>query len=421
MQTLKSIFICLIVIFISNIELRAQCNTNTNICSAGNSGPFTFADPGQPVSTCLDFWGNGYAYILLYITEAGPLELLIEGDASNGFLDVAIFNIPSGSNPCDAILDNTNQISCNYASNASGCNQIGTYYSCPSSVSSPYVNVGDELMIIVENWSNASSNFMLQMAPSPAAQSGLGNPTISQVSTNLTTASSPYQMSAADNGGTWTGVGIDSNGLFDPSISGVGVFTVTYTLGIGTCISTDFIDVNVGNPLAIDLGELSLDCKNNKVAMNWSTISEVNCDYFKIESSYDALSFSTIDIVGGNGNSSTMINYSFIDLKNEGQTYYRLIEVDYNGKETVYGPFATKCEEVKELTIYPNPVRDNLKFELEDADDQILNYEIKSITGKLISSNSSEGIIDVTNLSGGCYFLTIKTKSHSYIQKFVRQ
>ena len=122
MKIVKNIFLYTIILCFLNADLKAQCNTNTNICSAEISGPFNFSTPGQPVSSCLDFWGPGYAYISLYITQSGPLEMLINGDASLGFLDVAIFNVPLGSDPCTAIQDNSNQISCNYAIAASGCN-----------------------------------------------------------------------------------------------------------------------------------------------------------------------------------------------------------------------------------------------------------------------------------------------------------
>ncbi len=40
----------------------------------------------------------------------------------------------------------------------------------------------------------------------------------------------PVQFSAVDGGGTWTGNGINSSGLFDPSAAGVGQHQITYTI-----------------------------------------------------------------------------------------------------------------------------------------------------------------------------------------------
>jgi hypothetical protein len=72
------------------------CNDNITICTPGLAGPFGFNTPGAPVSTCLDFFGPNYAYIVLYITQSGPLEMEINGDAGTGFMDVAIFDVPPG-------------------------------------------------------------------------------------------------------------------------------------------------------------------------------------------------------------------------------------------------------------------------------------------------------------------------------------
>ncbi len=51
---------------------------------------------------------------------------------------------------------------------------------------------------------------------------------------------SPFNMSATNAGGTWTGTGITSGttGTFDPSVSGGGTFTITYSIS-GTCGDTD--------------------------------------------------------------------------------------------------------------------------------------------------------------------------------------
>ena len=99
----------------------------------------------------MDFIGPNYAYIVLYITQSGPLEILIDGNATTGFLDVAIFNVPQGVDPCVATLNTANQIGCNYAIAASGCNQFGTFFGCPSFIPAPNVTAGDVLMIVVEN------------------------------------------------------------------------------------------------------------------------------------------------------------------------------------------------------------------------------------------------------------------------------
>ena len=72
-----------------------------------------------------------------------------------------------------------------------------------------------------------------------------------------------------------------------------------------------------------------------KVAIEWSTTSEVNNASFTIERSADAINFIPVKSVAGSGNSDRLINYSAIDENpiNE-STYYRLKQTDFNGKSS---------------------------------------------------------------------------------------
>lgn len=228
------------------VQNGTGCNTNTTICTQGIGGPFGFSTPGPPVSTCLDFFGPSYAYIVLYITQSGPLQMLIDGNAPNGFLDVAVFNVPSGMDPCTASLNDANQISCNYASASSGCNQIGTAFPCASSVPSPNVVAGDVLFIIVENWSGLSTNFTLDLAAPPAAQSGPPDATITPAGPFCNT-DGPVQLVSADLGGTWTGPGVSASGLFNPGAVGPGTYNISYSIGSAPCLDTDASTITVTN------------------------------------------------------------------------------------------------------------------------------------------------------------------------------
>lgn len=220
------------------------CNTDITICTPGVAGPFAFNTPGAPVSSCLDFIGPDYAYIVLYITASGPLELLIDGDAATGFLDVAIFDVPPATDPCIAIDNVGNEIGCNYADFADGCNQFGTAFGCGSSVPSPNVVAGDVLMIVVENWSGASSTFTMDLGNPPAAQTGPPDPTITPVGP-LCSTDPALQLNAVNMGGDWTGPGVSLTGMFNPAAAGVGTHTINYVIGSPPCQSSSSMDIQV--------------------------------------------------------------------------------------------------------------------------------------------------------------------------------
>jgi trimeric autotransporter adhesin len=234
---LSIIFVCLVMTSIQTQSL-AQCNTNTSVCDLSTSPTFNFVTPGPQVSTCLDFWGPNVGYIILYISQGGNLNMLINGNASTGFLDVAVFNIPPGQNPCTAIQSNSNQIGCNYASSSSGCAQFGTSFSCPSSITAPNVSAGQTLMIVVENWSGTSNSFTIQMANNAnSAQVSTPNPTINPAGPFCSTAA-PFQLTASLPGGSWSGPGVSANGMFNPSTAGIGSHTVSYSIGVAPCNAT---------------------------------------------------------------------------------------------------------------------------------------------------------------------------------------
>ena len=263
-------YIIILFLFFSLIG-NTQCNTNNTICQPGVAGPFNLGVGGPAVSTCLDFIGvnpnppgpplapSQFGYIVLYITQSGPLHLLIDGSASTGFMDVAIFNVPPGQTPCNATLTTANQIGCSYAGSSSGCNQFGNSFPCGSSAPAPNVVAGQVLMIVVEDWANGpSTNFTLTLGPSPAAQTGPPITTITPVGPFCNTSPST-QLQSVNMGGVWSGPGTSSTGMFNPSTAGIGTHTITYTLGQAPCASTSTTTITV-NSTTINPTSTSVTC-----------------------------------------------------------------------------------------------------------------------------------------------------------------
>jgi hypothetical protein len=245
------------------------CNTDVILCQ-NSAGPFNFGLSGPPVGSCQDFFANSqFTYILVNITTDGPLNLLIEGDATSGFLDVSVWNIPDGLPPCEAIQNIDNEIGCNYASAFSGCNQFGNFFPCASSVPSPNVYSGQTIMIVVEDWQNGPSNsFNLFLGPPPNAQSGPPDPTILTVGPYCISSNS-IQLTATDAGGTWSGVGTSASGQFDPSIAGLGTHTINYSIGQAPCTAS-----SVGEVVVIESPTASFSILDNTICLGEAVIIE---------------------------------------------------------------------------------------------------------------------------------------------------
>jgi len=85
--------------------------------------------------------------------------------------------------------------------------------------------------------------------------------------------------------------------------------------------------------LPIELTSFTVNHSNGFNLLQWSTATENNNDYFLIEKSSDAINFNVLDKITGAGNSNQKLNYHYKDNSlTEGVVYYRLKNVDYNGK-----------------------------------------------------------------------------------------
>ena len=90
---------------------------------------------------------------------------------------------------------------------------------------------------------------------------------------------------------------------------------------------------NNGTPLPVEFGDVFGEWTSEGNRIFWETVSETDNEYFKVERSDDAIEFEEIASIPGQGNSSVLTHYSFFDpgVKEE-LTYYRIRQIDYDGK-----------------------------------------------------------------------------------------
>lgn len=107
--------------------------------------------------------------------------------------------------------------------------------------------------------------------------------------------------------------------------------------------------------LPIELLSFTGICDGEKNILYWSTATEINNDYFSIERSSDGKVFEEIGKVNGAGNSSAVRNYEFIDaeLQSAATFYYKIKQVDYDGKFEYYSPISINCNAEQGVTVLP--------------------------------------------------------------------
>ena len=104
---------------------------------------------------------------------------------------------------------------------------------------------------------------------------------------------------------------------------------------------------------------------------------------------------------------------SFTDDAPLSTSYYRLRQIDNDGKETYSKVISVSSKGSDKLKVYPNPVSDLLIVETEMKDD----YQILNLLGQQVSSGKAAQRIDVSVLPQGTYFLKVGAEQ----VKFVKQ
>ncbi|MES2588393.1 MAG: gliding motility-associated C-terminal domain-containing protein [Bacteroidota bacterium] len=253
---MKNLFLFVFFFTFINLSFSQGCNSDVSVCTSGEAGPFIFdqntfgppADFADPQECSTGSFGNdaGFGFILLQITESGALNLLIDGNSNSGYVDVIVYNIPNGINPCDAVLDQNNEIACNYATDQVGCTQFGNDFPCFSSIEAPMVTAGQTIMVIAHDYSTENTSFTLELGPS-GAQTGGPDGTIEPITTNVCLDAVPFQLIAENMGGSWTGNGVSNSGMFNPQNAGVGTHTIDYEIGIAPCNASATTTITVAD------------------------------------------------------------------------------------------------------------------------------------------------------------------------------
>lgn len=124
------------------------------------------------------------------------------------------------------------------------------------------------------------------------------------------------------------------------SIPGTGFNTVT----MGDCTYTNG-GVLIA-PLPIELINFSCSSQTDNITISWITATETNNQEFQLLRSIDGIEWVKIATLIGAGTTTQEQSYEFIDyFPPENVYYYKLIQEDYDGKETPSGIISCSYKE----------------------------------------------------------------------------
>ena len=152
--------------------------------------------------------------------------------------------------------------------------------------------------------------------------------------------------------------------------------------------------------------------KNNGIQVTWTTATEVNNDHFVVQRSTDANTWKNVATVTSNKTGS----YSYFDAAPlAGKSYYRIMQVDRDGKSSATAIKFVEIGGKKMLiTVTPNPVTDNLNLQLKNYEGSVV-VTLRSTDGRIALKQTVNVAANGTNISipvkgkvtPGLYFVSV--------------
>jgi hypothetical protein len=186
--------------------------------------------------------------------------------------------------------------------------------------------------------------------------------------------------------------------------------------------------VKISTPLPVTLTQFNAKENNGTVLLDWETSSEINNDYFIVEKSLSPdvqtdnnataqLTWESIGIITGAGNSTVTNNYSFTDESSiDATAYYRLKQVDYDGNFS-YSPvriIKRDTRNVHEVSIRPNPFKEAFTLTCSIKHDAPVSLVIFNTAGQIISTQHQQATkganafdFEASNLRQGVYLIQL--------------
>jgi Secretion system C-terminal sorting domain len=185
---------------------------------------------------------------------------------------------------------------------------------------------------------------------------------------------------------------------------------------------------NAALPVALE--DYTVNLRDEKVQVQWTTSSEINNARFNIERSADGRQFTEIATVPAVGN-TTGKTYQWIDdrpLTN--LSYYRLSQTDLDGRKEYFAVKKVMNRSLSDRTLIvaPNPFTTELTAFINVAQAQQVTISLTDINGRILKTvygkyaqGAAEININTNDLSKGVYLLKIKGEDFMQTQKVIKQ
>lgn len=163
--------------------------------------------------------------------------------------------------------------------------------------------------------------------------------------------------------------------------------------------------------------------QDKTVQLWWEAQTDEEHHYFDVERSSDGVRFTSL------GKSNPLPPYRFIDVNPvAGSNFYRIKQVDKDGKITYSKTIAISLEQEVRVVLYPNPVSDVLHIMLKVESPELVTVKITDLQGKEVyripttTLTGNDVKVDVSTWKSQFYIITLYNGKKEVVatQKFVK-
>lgn len=328
-----------------------------------------------------------------YFADAGTYYIRVDASLSADgpyTVDIAEYT-PSGNDACtgatalaDGVATTTSTDNCN---NTLGTDDPTATWLCAGTVENTawlhFQSDGTGSAVTVD-----LNNITCNEADYLYAESGQFGIVVSSDGTCSGTWSDAADVSGADGYSACQG-GLATGSTFSTTLDNTAV-TDYYLIWDGNGGAECDFDITVTNVavLPVEFGIFETECFDDYVHVFWSTISEINNDYFIVQRSQDGENFVDVTTIKGAGTSNSIITYDFADKKySYNYPYYRIVQVDFDGERTHSKTNHVDCFQnqfyINYASVNDNSILINVNSPFVNEEVEVILYDC---TGKIISS-----------------------------------
>ncbi len=206
------------------------------------------------------------------------------------------------------------------------------------------------------------------------------------------------------------------------------LFIVLDIAGVINDVFTECAQVSCGN-LPVRLKSFQAQVKNGRTRLVWQTASEQDNKGFEVQRRGGNTDFETVGFVATkaiNGNSNALLHYEYEDimLPKAGVVYYRLKQIDFDGKASYSDTRSVQHAFSANVSVFPNPSRGNISIQIPEVIgkyDLILSDQYGQHLRQWL--NESKSVFNISQLKTGVYLVTVHAREAGkrYTQRIIVQ